>query len=145
MQAVRSRDTALEVGLRKLLWREGLRYRLQSRVFGRPDVVFPRLGVAVFLDGCFWHGCPKCYTAPVTNADFWRRKLVANRRRDRLVTRRLSREGWVVLRFWSHELRRDSQSVVRAIAKTVQHREARRDRAGARAGPGAGDVPRVST
>ena len=70
----------------------------------RPDFVFPRLKVAVFVDGCFWHGCPRHATRPKNNEAFWRRKLDANRVRDRLVNRTLRRAGWRVLRIWEHDL-----------------------------------------
>jgi DNA mismatch endonuclease, patch repair protein len=71
----------------------------------RPDFVFPRLKLAVFVDGCFWHGCPQHGTRPKGNAAFWRRKFAANIARDRLVTRTLRRAGWRVLRIWEHTLR----------------------------------------
>ncbi len=72
----------------------------------RPDFVFPKLKVAVFVDGCFWHGCPKHATWPAHNRAFWQRKLTGNKARDRLVTRTLRRQGWRVLRIWEHELAR---------------------------------------
>ncbi len=72
----------------------------------RPDFVFLKLRMAVFVDGCFWHGCPQHATKPRSNAAFWRRKLAGNQVRDRLVTRTLRRAGWRVLRIWEHELAR---------------------------------------
>ena len=74
-------------------------------LFGRPDFVFPAARLAVFVDGCFWHGCPKHYTKPANNRAFWRRKLEANRARDRRVNRELKRLGWRILRIWKHDLR----------------------------------------
>ena len=74
-------------------------------LFGRPDFVFPAARLAVFVDGCFWHGCPKHYTKPANNRAFWRRKLEANRARDRRVNRELKRLGWRILRIWGHDLR----------------------------------------
>lgn len=71
----------------------------------RPDFVFPKLKLAVFVDGCFWHGCPLHATQPKQNANFWREKIARNQARDRLVTRRLRANGWRVLRLWEHELR----------------------------------------
>lgn len=67
---------------------------------GRPDFAWPALKVALFVDGCFWHGCPRCYKAPKHNAAFWQEKLEGNRRRDRRVTRELRARGWQVLRVW---------------------------------------------
>jgi len=70
----------------------------------KADFVFPKLKVAVFVDGCFWHGCPKHATKPRNNAAFWRKKLAANQTRDRQVNRTLRAAGWQVLRIWEHEL-----------------------------------------
>jgi DNA mismatch endonuclease (patch repair protein) len=80
-----------------------------------PDFVFPTAGLAVFIDGCFWHGCPKHSTQPSSNKDFWLNKLSSNRQRDRLVTRRLRSSGWMVLRIWEHELKNPS-----AVHKRLQ-------------------------
>lgn len=73
---------------------------------GRPDFAFPKLKLAVFVDGCFWHGCPTHGTLPRNNRGFWRQKITRNRARDRAVTRELRRRGWRVVRIWEHELRR---------------------------------------
>jgi DNA mismatch endonuclease (patch repair protein) len=81
-------------------------WRRKAAVLGKPDFVFPKLRLAVFVDGCFWHGCPLHATRPKTNAKFWRGKIATNQTRDRLVTRTLRREGWRVARFWEHELTR---------------------------------------
>lgn len=84
----------------------------------RPDFVFPKLRLAVFVDGCFWHGCPKHATQPKGNAAFWRKKFAANRTRDRLVTRALRRAGWRVLRIWEHELARKREAtLVKRLAR----------------------------
>ena len=80
-------------------WRRG------SKLPGRPDFVFRAALIAVFVDGCFWHGCPEHYSPPVGNAAFWARKVLVNRRRDRLVDGQLRRLGWIVVRIWEHELR----------------------------------------
>lgn len=74
----------------------------------RPDFVFPKLRLAVFVDGCFWHGCPRHSAEPSSNRAFWQVKLSANTKRDRFVTRSLRKRGWIVLRVWEHELRRPS-------------------------------------
>lgn len=80
-------------------WRRG------AKVFGAPDFVFPKLKLAVFVDGCFWHGCPEHGTMPKTNTVFWETKITRNRARDREVNRELKKRGWRVLRIWEHELR----------------------------------------
>ena len=81
-------------------------WRRNLRVFGRPDFLFRARRLAVFVDGCFWHGCPRHGRMPRTNATFWRDKIARNRARDRLVTRTLRRAGWQVLRLWEHDLAR---------------------------------------
>lgn len=85
-------------------WRRG------SKLPGKPDFVFPKLKTAVFVDGCFWHGCPRHATWPKTRADFWRKKIGTNRARDRRVNHRLCAKGWIVLRIWEHELRRQNEA-----------------------------------
>lgn len=82
---------------------------------GRPDFAFPQKRVAVFLDGCFWHGCPKCYKPPARNPVFWAEKAARNRRRDRKVDRLLREDGWTVVRVWEHALR-SPESVLRRVA-----------------------------
>jgi len=95
-------------------------WRRNQRVFGRPDFVFNELKVAVFVDGCFWHGCPKHATKPRNNAAFWRKKLAANKARDQLVVRTLRRAGWRVLRVWEHELTwKDQARLLRRIQKIL--------------------------
>lgn len=79
-------------------WRRG------SKLVGRPDVVFPRYHLAIFLDGCFWHGCPRCYRPPSVNVNFWSEKVLKNRRRDRRTTRKLRQMAWQVLRIWECKL-----------------------------------------
>ena len=84
----------------------------------RPDFVFRHERVALFVDGCFWHGCPKHGTKPRGNASFWKKKFEANKTRDRLVTRTLRRSGWRVLRLWEHELSRKNEA--RAVRRILQ-------------------------
>jgi len=100
-------------------------WRRNAPIFGKPDFVFTKERVAVFVDGCFWHSCPIHGTRPKTNGEFWTKKLLANRRRDRNVTRILRAHGWRVLRIWQHELRptnvrRSLNRLRRAIAKEPQ-------------------------
>ena len=80
-------------------------WRRRWPLLGRPDFVFLASRVALFVDGCFWHGCPKHYIKPKNNRAFWKRKLDANRARDRQVNRELRRKGWRVVRIWEHDLR----------------------------------------
>ena len=89
-------------------------WRRHLPIMGRPDFTFKRERVAVFIDGCFWHSCPKCGNMPVNNREFWSQKLGANKRRDRKVTRLLSRDGWRVVRIWEHELR-DKEAIIARV------------------------------
>lgn len=93
-------------------------WRRHQKVAGKPDFVFRKQHVAVFVDGCFWHGCPKCYQKPGGNKKFWAGKLTENRRRDRVVTSTLRKAGWKVARFWECLLRREKM-VVGKIRKFV--------------------------
>ncbi len=81
-----------------------------AQLIVRPDFVFREVRLALFVDGCFWHGCPKHATQPRSNAAFWRKKFAANQARDRLVNRALRRSGWRVLRIWEHELARKNEA-----------------------------------
>lgn len=107
MLSNRRRDTSPELAVRRLLHAHGLRYRVDYRALPtarwRVDIAFTRAKVAVFIDGCFWHGCPEHATNPKTNADYWLPKLARNRERDREATAALEAAGWLVLRFWEHE------------------------------------------
>ena len=98
-------------------WRRGAslrlkveRRKLKAVIRTRPDFVFPRERLAVFVDGCFWHGCPIHATWPKNNAAFWEAKILGNRKRDRAVTRELKRRGWRVLRIWEHALARKHEA-----------------------------------
>lgn len=105
-----SGNKGTELALAKLFRRHGVvGWRRNQPLFGKPDFTFRRQRSVVFVDGCFWHGCPKHSTMPVSNRAFWRGKLAANKARDQLVTKTLRRQGWRVIRVWEHELpRKDS-------------------------------------
>ena len=107
MQSNRPKDTALEVGMRSALHRAGFRFRKHVRPIPElrcvADVVFPRERLAIFIDGCFWHGCPVHATRPATNREWWAAKLDANRARDIRNRSRLVDAGWTVLGIWEHE------------------------------------------
>jgi DNA mismatch endonuclease (patch repair protein) len=107
MQSNRPRDTQLEVAVRSVLHRAGLRFRKHVRpvpeIACTPDVVFTRARLAVFVDGCYWHGCRRHRTYPRAHGDWWRQKLDGNKARDRRNNRALRAAGWKVLRVWEHE------------------------------------------
>jgi DNA mismatch endonuclease, patch repair protein len=122
MRRIKGADTGPECSLRRLLWTNGLRYRKHLRVHGvRPDLVFPRQKIAVFVDGCFWHGCPEHYVLPRSRRDFWLAKLDANTDRDRRQTGLLQSQGWLVLRFWEHEVEMAPLQVAEHISQAVSH------------------------
>jgi|SRR6266567_3961604 len=118
MARVRHSGTAPELTLRRALRGIGLRYlRRAQRLPGSPDLSFARLRLAVFVDGCFWHGCPRHGTMPKANRSFWAAKIRRNRQRDHEVDRALRRLGWRVVRVWEHELREDLRRVLSRIQK----------------------------
>lgn len=121
MSSVKNKGTSIELELRKALWSEGLRYRLKSKLLGKPDLVFVSSKVVVFVDGCFWHGCPIHGETPDTNSDFWRKKISGNVERDDFVSRSLIDQGWEVLRFWEHEIGSDLEGCVAKILKAVRN------------------------
>jgi DNA mismatch endonuclease (patch repair protein) len=96
-------------------------WRRHRVVFGKPDFVFPKRKLAIFVDGCFWHCCPKHANIPVNNRAFWECKLNANKCRDRLVNRTLRARGWRVLRVWEHELSRGNEArLLRRVRRAVR-------------------------
>lgn len=124
MRRVRQKNTSAEAVLRRELYALGLRYRLHVPVLTTPrriaDVAFLGPRVAVFIDGCFWHGCPEHATWPKKNAEFWRAKILANRDRDRDTNARLQAEGWKVVRIWAHE---DPREAASRVGRTVRERK----------------------
>lgn len=107
MRSNKGRDTKPELALRRAIHALGLRYRVSVRpvpeVRRTADMVFTRVKVAVFLDGCFWHGCPEHHTKSKTNSKYWADKVAANRRRDAETDALLREAGWLVIRVWEHE------------------------------------------
>lgn len=122
MSAIRGRNTEPELLLRKALWHKGCRYRLKNKLPGKPDIIFPSEHVAVFVDGCFWHGCPEHFQQPETNAKFWHGKIEKNKERDRKVKATLESEGWRVLRLWEHEIRMDPDACASRVIKALKAR-----------------------
>lgn len=121
MARVAQRDNRGERALRSELHRRGLRFRLHRPIVEgtrrTADVVFPGARLAVFVDGCFWHGCPTHGTSPKNNAAWWRAKIAANMARDRDTDARLEALGWRVLRIWAHEDPAEAADRIEAIAR----------------------------
>jgi DNA mismatch endonuclease (patch repair protein) len=118
MKANRGRDTGPELSIRKRLFELGMRYRVNYRpipgVRRTIDIAFPRQQLAVFVDGCFWHGCPNHGTTPKTNHEFWSAKFARTQERDTDTVVQLTRAGWSCLRYWEHD---DPESVVLDISR----------------------------
>lgn len=124
MRRTASRDNAFERKIRSDLFSSGLRYRVHFPIPGLPrrtcDIAFPSLKVAIFLDGCFWHGCPTHISKFKTNEAFWIAKIVQNAQRDLNTTEHLQSEGWTVLRFWEHDERHVVTAKITAAVKGVE-------------------------
>lgn len=122
MSRIKQRDTAPEMALRRALWAAGLRYRLKlnRQLPGKPDLVFAGVKVAIFVDGCFWHGCPQHGRLPKSHEAYWAPKLARNLRRDAEVNAALEVMGWKVVRLWEHQIRADLAGCVARVAALVR-------------------------
>jgi DNA mismatch endonuclease, patch repair protein len=120
MSRIRGANTAPEVAFRKALWSLGFRYRISNRMPGRPDILFRRARIAVFVDGCFWHGCKVHFVMPRTRRTFWKKKIESNISRDRRVRRQLRQSGWRVVRVWEHEIENRPVSALRRIVQLLR-------------------------
>lgn len=121
MKRVKSTNTSVEIRLRKELWRNGLRgWRIHPKnVPGKPDIIFKRKKVAVFIDGCFWHGCPVCDRSPKSGNAYWENKISRNMVRDKKYNELLANDGWLVIRLWEHEVMKDLTGCVSKILVAV--------------------------
>ena len=116
MSQIRGKNTWPEVKLRKLLWSEGVRgYRIHYNLPGKPDIVFIKKKIAIFIDGCFWHKCPICFQEPETRKEFWMKKIQSNIERDRKVDEQLKNDGWTIIRIWEHEIKKEPENTVKKI------------------------------
>lgn len=123
MQGNRSRDTGPELAVRRLVHAMGMRYRVNARPLPSlrrtADLVFTRRRVAVFIDGCFWHGCPQHHRQPGANAHYWSEKVARNRERDADTDAVLKAAGWTVLRIWSHVDPVEAAEAIRVAVDSV--------------------------
>jgi DNA mismatch endonuclease (patch repair protein) len=116
MSRIKGSDTKPEIMLRKALWSLGIRFRLGNRIGRlRPDLVFKGARLAIYVDGCFWHGCPEHYTPPRSRQEFWSDKLRENVERDMKQTVALQTDGWRVLRLWEHAVVEDAMACARLV------------------------------
>ncbi|MFR7530125.1 MAG: very short patch repair endonuclease [Anaerostipes hadrus] len=124
MKHIKSKDTKIEVILRKALWKKGYRYRKNyNKLLGKPDIVLPKYKIVIFCDSEFFHGKDwdilKLKLKNSNNADYWIRKISRNRERDDEINKRLSFEGWTVIRFWGNDIKKHTEECVRVVEETI--------------------------
>ncbi len=120
MSRIHSKNTNPEIKLRKLLTDKKIKgYRIHSGLTGKPDIVFTKKKIAVFIDGCFWHKCKNDFVEPKTRREFWNAKIKSNVLRDKVVNRTLRKEGWKVIRFWEHEVEKRPEHCARKLEKYI--------------------------
>jgi DNA mismatch endonuclease, patch repair protein len=122
MSQNKGKNTKPEIMLRKALWNQGLRYRTHLKLPGRPDVVFTKHKIAIFIDGCYWHGCPQHRVLPKTNRAFWLEKFRKTKLRDNKNSKMLESSGWKVIRIWEHDVKQNLVSVLQVILKALKQR-----------------------
>ncbi len=121
MSKIRGRNTLLEINFRKYLFKQGVRYRLNYHLFGKPDLVIPSKKIVIFINGCFWHqhrNCKLSYT-PKTNTVFWTNKLSKNVERDIKVEKELTDKGWKIIRVWECNIEADLDKTVQKVLKKI--------------------------
>jgi DNA mismatch endonuclease (patch repair protein) len=128
MSAIKSRgNRSTEAIVLRILKEQGCTgWRRHLPIHGTPDFAFPRLKLAIFVNGCFWHGCPKCFKMPLRNVEYWTEKIRRNVRRDRKNSRLLRAAGWSVMHIWEHSLRRSCPTVAKRISTFVQKKKDQR-------------------
>ena len=122
MRSIKSANTRFERDFRSLLWKAGLRYRVKNNLLGKPDLYFSHARIVVFLDSCFWHGCPEHVRLPKSNKLYWKRKIARNVERDRRISAWYKRSDWKLLRIWEHMIRNDLNKCAERIEKAVRAR-----------------------
>jgi DNA mismatch endonuclease, patch repair protein len=121
MSRIRGKNTSPEIKIRKMLFSEGIRgYRIHYNLPGKPDIVFIKKKIAIFIDGCFWHKCPVCFKEPETRKEFWIEKIDKNVERDLEINKLLKNMGWKVIRIWEHDVRKNPIDVVNMITQYLQ-------------------------
>ncbi|MDG6250408.1 very short patch repair endonuclease [Methanocalculus sp.] len=120
MSRNRGKNTSPEILFRKKLCARGFRgYRIHTSLPGKPDIVFIRQKLAIFIDGCFWHKCPLHFKEPETRKDFWMNKINSNVERDKMVNGELEKIGYTVIRIWEHEIKQDSDKALERVASCL--------------------------
>ncbi len=117
MSKVRSRNTGIESNFKKLI--KGFKFRYQPKIFGKPDFALRKLKIAIFIDSCFWHKCSKHFRKPTANAYYWTRKINRNVERAKEVNNFLKKQGWKVLRFWEHEIKKSPERCIKKVKTSL--------------------------
>ena len=115
MSKVRCKETKLELSFKKSL--TGYRFRYQPKIFGKPDFALKKLKIAIFIDSCFWHKCPKHFRKPNSNISYWKPKIKRNVERAKEVNKILRKDGWKVIRFWEHDINKNPKKCINRIIK----------------------------
>lgn len=115
MSKVRSKDTKLELSFKELLI--GYRFRYQPKIIGKPDFALKKLKIAIFIDSCFWHKCPKHFRKPNSNISYWKPKINRNVERAKEVNKQLRRNGWKAVRFWEHDIKKNPNKCIKRVLK----------------------------
>ncbi len=107
MSKVKNKDSKIEIEFQKKLWYAGFRYRKNpTKYFGKPDMVLSKYRTVIFIDSCFWHGCKRHGSIPVTHKKFWTKKIGRNKERDKEVNKHYKKDGWTAIRIWEHDLKK---------------------------------------
>ncbi|HEX8230927.1 MAG TPA: very short patch repair endonuclease [Chloroflexia bacterium] len=119
MRRVKGKNTSLEMKVRSALHRRGLRYRLSYSLPGKPDLVFVKARIAVFIDSCFWHGCPRHVRMPNSNQEYWQAKIRRNVERDVKTNELYEELDWRIIRVWEHDLKEDFEASITRLQRAV--------------------------
>ena len=117
MSKIKSKWTSQEQKIHGNLKARGVRHKMHPNIPGSPDLILKDKKVAVFINGCFWHKCPKCYKAPKSNVEYWLPKIERNVKRDKNNARLLKKDGWKVVSIWEHEIKKDVKSTIEKISR----------------------------
>ncbi|OGF49571.1 hypothetical protein A3G55_02925 [Candidatus Giovannonibacteria bacterium RIFCSPLOWO2_12_FULL_44_25] len=121
MKAIKSSDTLLEKSFRRILTKAGYKYKKNiARLAGKPDIVFPKQRVVIFLDSCFWHGCRRHCRFPNSNRVYWKNKIGRNKKRDKIVNRLYKNKEWKLLRFWEHKIKKNPEKIIAKLKSALE-------------------------
>lgn len=122
MRSVKSKGTSLEIKVSKLLWKNGFHYRKNVKnLFGKPDFANKSRKVVIFIDSCFWHGCPLHCRIPASNIEYWKSKIQRNKTRDKNVTSFYKENGWKIFRIWEHDIKINPEEAVNKLLDELNH------------------------